>query len=201
VYDMSDPAKLNPDPAAQQPDLGRRRFWQGVLTGGAGAALASLGFSAFAHGGPRHGGGFAMGGRGSPEAMLERAEFASDWMLTKVGASDAQKEQMRAIVRRTLAQLAPLRREHRAHRRAFMETLAAPSVDTARLAELRGAELKLADQASQALLEGATDAANVLSPEQRRQVVAMMQRHRGDGPRRSREGSPGGETERSGRTS
>lgn len=195
---MSDPRIRITDPSVPPPDIGRRRFWQGLLAGGAGAALASLGIPAFAHGGGR--GAFGMGGRGSPEAMLERAEFASDWMLNRVGASDAQKEQMRAIVRRTLGRLAPLRREHRAHRRAMMEALAAPSVDTGRLAELRRAELALADQASQALLDGATDAAGVLSPEQRRQLVAMMQRHRGDGPGRSRERGPAGESERPGRT-
>ncbi|MFZ5555307.1 MAG: Spy/CpxP family protein refolding chaperone [Pseudomonadota bacterium] len=198
---MSDPESLNPAPAGRQPDVGRRRFWQGLLAGGLGTALASAGFSAFGHGGPYHGGFLRLHGRGGPEAMLERAEFASDWILTKVGASDAQKEQMRTIVGRTVNALAPLRQQHRAHRKAMLEVLAAPSVDTARLGELRRAELQLAGQASQALLDGVADAADVLSPEQRQQVVAMMRRHRGGRHEPSRGPAPGSDGQPPSRTS
>lgn len=161
-----------------QPNQGRRRFWQGVFAGGAGATLLSLGLPALSHAG--HRGGFFR--RGSldldPEAMRERAEFATDWMLSKVGASDAQKEQVHAIVARTVNAMIPVRDQHLANRKAMLEILAAPAVDAGRLAELRGAELKLADQASQALLDGITDTANVLTPEQRQQLVQMAERHR-----------------------
>jgi Spy/CpxP family protein refolding chaperone len=195
VYDMSDSDSSNTDRTGGQPDIGRRRFWQGLFAGGLGSALFATGFSAFGDGGPRHGGFFRMHGRGRPEDMLERAEFTSDWMLTKVGASDAQKEQMRVIVSRTVNGLAPLRKQHRDNRRAILEALAAPTVDPARLAELRRAELQLADQASQMLLDGMTDAANVLTPDQRQQLVARMERHRGGRyePSRQREPDGGGQ--------
>jgi periplasmic protein CpxP/Spy len=176
---MTEPTTASPDHEPRQPNKGRRHFWRGVLAGGAGAMLMSIGFSAFSHG-HRFGGFFRAGG-GDPRAMLERAEFASDWMLTKVGASDAQKEQVRAIVTRTVTAVAPLREQHLANRKAMLEALAAPTVDAAKLAELRGAELKLADQASQALLQGLTDASNVLSPDQRQKLIEMAQRHRHGG--------------------
>jgi Spy/CpxP family protein refolding chaperone len=114
----------------------------------------------------------------SPEAMLERAEFATDWMLSKVGASDTQKEEIRAIVARTVNAMVPVRDQHFANRKAMLEALAAPAVDAVRLADLRAAELKLAEQASRALLEGVTDAAKVLTPEQRQQLAQMAERHR-----------------------
>src|SRR5512134_607430 len=198
---MTEPNSANSQHEPRQPNKSRRRFWQGVLAGGAGATLMSFGFSAFSHGGHRHGGFFRSGGP-SPEAMLERAEFAIDWALTKVGASDAQKEQVRAIAARIITAVAPLREQHLANRKAMLEALAAPSVDAGRLAALRSAELKLADQASQALLEGLTDASNVLSPEQRQQLVEMAQRHRHGGwQERSRYRKPGAESGQPPRTS
>jgi len=193
---MTEPNSENSARGTAQPNPSRRRFWQGILAGGAGATLMSLGFSAFSHGGHRHG-GFFRGGGMRPEAMLERAEFATDWMLSKVGASDAQKEQVRAIVARTVNAMVPVREQHLANRKAILETLAAPTVDAGRLAELRDAELRLADQASEALLEGVTDVANVLTPEQRQQLAQMAERHR-HGPwyersrfhKRNRDGGP-----------
>jgi periplasmic protein CpxP/Spy len=175
---MTEPTTVNSEHEPRKPNKSRRHFWRGVLAGGAGAMLMSIGFTAFSHS-HRHGGFFGDGG--DPNAMLERAEFASDWMLTKIGASDAQKEQVRAIVTRTVTAVAPLREQHLANRKAMLEALGAPTVDAAKLAELRGAELKLADQASQALLQGLTDASNVLSPEQRQKLIEMAQRHRHGG--------------------
>lgn len=190
---MSDPESLKPAPAGRQPDVGRRRFWQGLLAGGLGTALASAGFSAFGHGGPHHGGFLRLHGRGGPEAMLERAEFASDWILTKVGASDAQKEQMRTIVGRTVNALAPLRQQHRAHRKAMLEALAAPSVDTARLGELRRAELQLAEEGARSGAEVAGDPVTLRGdPRLLRRLIRNLlenaRRHGGDARCLARDG-------------
>ena len=114
----------------------------------------------------------------SPEAQRERAEFATDWMLTKVNATDAQRSQIKGIVAAALNDLTPAREEHRQHRDAFLAMLSQPNVDRATLEDLRRAELQLADSASQRLVTALADVADVLTPEQRAELVKMAERFR-----------------------
>ncbi len=93
----------------------------------------------------------------SPEAQRERAEFATDWMLNKVNATDAQRSQIKAIVAAALQDLTPARDEHRQHREAFLAALTQPNVDRATLEELRRAELQLARSASERIVTALAD--------------------------------------------
>ena len=114
----------------------------------------------------------------SPEAQRERAEFATDWMLNKVNATDAQRTQIKAIVAATLQDLAPVRDEHRQHREAFLAALTQPNVDRATLEDLRRAELQLAQNASERIVTALAEVADVLTPEQRTELVKMVERFR-----------------------
>ena len=111
-----------------------------------------------------------------PEAQRERAEFATDWMLNKVNATEAQRTQVKSIVAQTLQDLIPLRDQHRQHREAFLAALTQPDVDRATLEDLRRAELQLAESASQRIVTGVADVAGVLTPEQRAELVKMAER-------------------------
>lgn len=162
----------------------KRRFLAGLLTGTVAGALftaAGAGLMAHAEDGPRglhrcHAGGH---GKPDPAAMRERAEFAADWMLSRVNATDAQKQQVKGILVAAMDDLAKLHESHRANRDAVVEALTADAVDRARLETLRSAELALAEQASRRLTQALADAAEVLTPEQRRALAERMQHMRG----------------------
>ena len=111
--------------------------------------------------------------------MAERADFAADWALNKVNATDTQRQQVKSVLKSTLSDLLPMRDQHQAARRAMMDLLAQPAIDRQKLEELRRTELQRAEAASQRLLQGIADAAEVLTPQQRTELAKLMQRHRG----------------------
>lgn len=157
---------------------GRRRFFTGLLIGALGGGLLTTGLTAFGMGGPA---GWGPGGwhgpRGwDPAAMQERLEFATDWMLSRVGATEAQRERVKTQVGEALRDLAPLRDQHRQHRRALLERLAQPTVDRAALEQLRQAELQLAEKASGRILQAVAEIAEVLTPDQRAALVQRIER-------------------------
>jgi periplasmic protein CpxP/Spy len=155
----------------------RRPLLIGALAAGLGGAFFASGCGRHAH---AHG---PWGGHGhhamDPQAVTERAEFAADWALNKVNANDAQRQQIKGIVKSAVTDLLPLRDQHRAARKAMMEALAQPAIDRQKLEELRRAELQRAEAASQRLLQALADAAEVLTPEQRAELAKLAARHRG----------------------
>jgi periplasmic protein CpxP/Spy len=160
----------------------RRRFVTGLVAGGLLGGLMATAVSAWSnnHGGLGgwHGGGRWCRTSTSPEAQRERAEFATDWMLNKVNATDAQRTQIKAIVAATLQELAPVRDEHNQHRDAFLAALTQPNIDRAALEDLRRAELQLAQNASERIVTALAEVADVLTLEQRTELVKMVERFR-----------------------
>ena len=179
-----DPISSNPaagsDAGAARPK--RRRFMTGLVAGGllGGLLATSIGAWSNHQGGPGgwHGGGRWCRSAVSPEAQRERVEFATDWMLNKLNASDAQRGQIKTIVASALQDLAPVRDEHRQHREAFLAALTQPNVDRAALDDLRRAELQLAETASSRIVTALADVADVLTPEQRAELVQLAERFR-----------------------
>jgi protein CpxP len=177
----SQPQPGTPQPGTPQPGTTkRRRFMTGLVAGGVLGGLMATAIGAWSsnHGGPGgwQGGGRWCRGAASPEAQRERAEFATDWVLNKVNATDEQRARIKAIVATTLQDLTPARDEHRQHREAFLVALTQPSVDRASLEDLRRAELQLAESASQRIVTALAEVADVLTPEQRAELVKMAQR-------------------------
>jgi Spy/CpxP family protein refolding chaperone len=100
-------------------------------------------------------------------------------MLGKVGASDAQKQQIDGILR---AGFVDLKTAHDAHHAAFAQAhqlLTAPSIDRAKLEALRAEQIKSFDAASQRLVTVVADAAEVLTPEQRAALEQQIRKHHG----------------------
>ncbi len=133
--------------------------------------------------GPEDDGGRCRHGdhRMNPEAVRARAEFATDQALFEVRATDDQRTRVRQIVFAALDDMGRLRESHAANREAVMAVLEATTVDRARLESLRQAEMALADQASQRVTRALADAADVLSPEQRREIAGLLRRFPGAG--------------------
>jgi Spy/CpxP family protein refolding chaperone len=114
----------------------------------------------------------------TPEDRAARVDFGTDWVLSRVEATEEQKTRIKAIVQAALGDLAQVRDQHLQHRQAFIEALKQPSVDRAALHQLRQAELGLAESASQRLVDAIADAADVLTPEQRGKLAEMASQFR-----------------------
>lgn len=146
----------------------RRRF--GLIAVAASIVALAGGGLAFAHSGGGHHG--PMSGR-SAESHLEHIQA----MLTKVGATDAQKSQIDGILKPALDDLKAAHESHSAAFRQFHEAMMAPSIDRARLESLRAEQIKSFDAASKRLVIAISDAAEVLSPEQRAALARQIESH------------------------
>lgn len=160
----------------------RRRFFAGMVMGGLLGGLLASSLTAWSNndGGPGgwHGRSWCRHTAASPEAERERIEFATDWMLNKVKATADQREKVQAIVGESLKDLAGVREQHRENRAAFLAALTQPTVDRATLDQLRQSELRLADTASQRIVTTLADVSDVLTPEQRGELVKFAEQFR-----------------------
>jgi Spy/CpxP family protein refolding chaperone len=147
-----------------------------VLGAGVVAVPTAMAFRSFGgHGGH----GFAH----SPEQARERAAFGVEWAFRAVDATEAQRADGKAVVERLVDQLIPLAERHRAHREAVARELVQPQIDRAALEQLREEGMAMADEASRIAVDGVADLAEVLSPEQRAELLELLHRfHGGDHP-------------------
>lgn len=100
-------------------------------------------------------------------------------ILTKIGASDAQKTQVEGIIQGAFNELETTQQSHHEAMRQAHDLLLAPSVDRAGIEVLRAAQIRTFDEASKRMLTAFEDAAEVLSPEQRAALAAEVRKHHG----------------------
>ncbi len=148
----------------------RRRF------GGLAIALSLIaitgGALAFAHAG----GSWHHGGKMAAHSVEQHREHMQ-MMLTRIGATDAQKAQIPALLEPALNEMKAMHEQHSAAHDQFHEALLAPSVDRARLELLRAEHVKALDAATRRVLTAMSDAAEILSPEQRAALAKEIARH------------------------
>lgn len=136
------------------------------------APLVVVGALAFAHqSGGHHG---TMHSR-PVEAHLDR--FGE--VLTKIGASDAQKTQIDGLLRGAFGNVAVMRDGHHAALGEMHELLLASTLDREQLESLRARQIKALDDASKELVAAFGNAAEILSPEQRAALAQEMRRMHG----------------------
>jgi len=145
----------------------RRRV--GLIAVAASLVAIAAGALAYAHSGGGHHGPMA----GSPENHLEHIQA----MLTKVGATDAQKAQIDGILKPALADLKAAHEAHSAAFRQFHEAMTAPSIDRGRVESLRAEQIKTFDDISKRVVTAISDAAEVLTPEQRAAIAKQVEDH------------------------
>jgi Spy/CpxP family protein refolding chaperone len=177
-----EPETAAPAESRALPERGRkRRFLAGLVTGGLVGGLLGGAASAWSHSegpGGWHGRAWCRGHGADPATQRERLESTADWLLKRVGASDAQRDRIKSLLAATLSDLAPLREAHLRNRDAFVAAITRASVDRASLDELRRAELDLAAQASERIVTALADIAEVLTPAQRGELVELAERFR-----------------------
>ena len=136
--------------------------------------------------GHRHGGGGGGGGGfgwhdghgfgGLTPGRIERMVNRLGWA---VDASSEQKQKLMVIVQRAADDLRPLREKRLEARKQLGEVLAAPQVDRGKLEALRTDHVRLADQASQRITTAIAEAADVLTPTQRADLVRRLEQRFG----------------------
>ena len=127
--------------------------------------------------GPGHHHGF---GQMDPEARTDRMEYMVKRMFSSVKASEEQKTQAGAIVRKAAADIRPIEQKLREGRRAGMDLLARPTIDRNALEAQRAQQAQLRDQISKRTTQALADLAEVLTPEQRASLAKRMsERFRG----------------------
>jgi len=137
------------------------------------ASLVAIvgGTLAYAHSGGGHG---HMAGRGAKD-HLEHMQA----MLTQIGASDAQKAQIQGLLEPAFEEMKAAHEGHSAAFRQFHDEITASSIDRARIESLRTAQMKSLDEASKRLVTAISDAAEVLSPDQRAALAKQINKHHG----------------------
>jgi protein CpxP len=122
--------------------------------------------------GPRMGGPGRMMYPGAIERRVNR-------VLGIVDASTEQRQKVRAIFEKAANDLYGARDKRIENHRALAEALAAATIDHGTVEQLRAERMKLADATSKRLMDALVEAAEVLTPAQRADLAARLQRRRG----------------------
>jgi Spy/CpxP family protein refolding chaperone len=143
---------------------------------------------AFSHGfgpGGWHGPGI-MGGPIDPVFAIDRADRMVRHLAIEIDATAEQQEKLRAIAKAAVNDLIPLREKAQSARERARQLLTQEKVDRAAIEAFRAEQIATADAVSKRLAQAIADAAEVLTPEQRRKLNDMVPPRRGfwHGPRR-----------------
>src|SRR5262245_10553274 len=121
----------------------------------------------FWHGGP-FGGGF------DPARAEERADRMIRHISVEVDATSEQQEKLRGIVKNAVKDMLPMREKIVAARQPARDLLFGQSVDRAAIEKLRTEQIGTVDALSKRFTQALTDAAEVLTPEQRRKLEGLL---------------------------
>jgi len=178
---MSDTTET-PQPPTPSAGTPRRRFFRRAAVITAVAVLATgIGLKAFAFGhgfGGWHRGGL-MGASLDPAKLDERLDRMLKHLYVEVDATDTQKQRLGPIVKAATRDLLPMCDQMRDARRQAVTLLSQPSIDRTALESLRASQLQLAEQASKRFTSALADVADVLTPEQRKQLAERVGRWHG----------------------
>lgn len=147
---------------------GRRRRWGRrvalslvVLLGLGGVAVAAG--PGGHHGPPR-----------SPEEARAHIDGMIDHMMGKVDGTDEQTAKLKGIADQTVPRMAALHTEGRDLKNEVRDLLTADKIDREALEAARKDAIDLADRGSKVVISAVADAAETLTPEQRRKIAEAM---------------------------
>jgi protein CpxP len=160
-----------------KPDKRRRFFKRAAIATLIGGVAAGIGFKALAQEGGCgwHRSGFAAGPI-DPAAIDEHLDRMLKHLYVEIDATDEQKQRLEPIVKQAAKDLLPLRDKARAARKRAVELLTADTIDRGAVETLRVEQIQLAEQASRRLTQAFADVAEVLTPAQRKEIAARMER-------------------------
>ena len=100
-------------------------------------------------------------------------------LLDKVGATASQRSQIEGIWNGLRPQLKALHQQHEAVRRQIVGALTAATISPPVVEQLRQQSMGLAEKTSSLLTQGFVQTAQVLTPDQRKQVQSILSQERG----------------------
>ena len=116
--------------------------------------------------------------RGGHAAMAhDFIEFRVTKALKQIGASDAQQQQVMAILDAQFAKHQGMAAAHEQIHQELLAALTGPTVDRTAIEAVRADVVSRIDQGSKDLAQALGDAANVLTPAQRAQLATLVQQH------------------------
>jgi periplasmic protein CpxP/Spy len=120
------------------------------------------------------------------EQLVDRADRAVRHVAIELDASADQQAKLEAIVKSAVTDLAPMRDKVRATHQKVRELLTASTVDRGAIEKLRAEQVATMDSLSKRIAQAVGDAAEVLTPDQRRKLGDMLP------PVEDGHGGPGG---------
>jgi Spy/CpxP family protein refolding chaperone len=171
---MSNNTELpNPEPKSRRTFLKRTAIVM-LLAG----IAAGVGVKAFAFAGVGGWGcaGFTTGGlsRATAEAHLDRM---LRHIYIEIDTTEEQQGRLGPIVKQAAQDLLSLREKMREGRGKVIDVLTQDGVDRDKIENVRAEQLGLAEQASRRIAQVLADTAEVLTPTQRKELAARIERH------------------------
>jgi periplasmic protein CpxP/Spy len=120
-----------------------------------------------------HDGGI-FGGPLSQAQIDDRLDRMTKHMAIELDATTDQQVRIANIAKAAVADLRPLHEKAHAARTQAITLLTAPTIDRSAIERLRAEQIGLAETASKRIAQALADAADVLSPEQRRKVADWL---------------------------
>ena len=111
-----------------------------------------------------------MSGTFDPARAEDRADRMTRHVAIELDATNDQQEKLRTIAKGAVKDLLPMREKSLSGRQRAHALLTQPTVDRAAIEALRAEQMALADAASKRIAQALGDAAEVLTPEQRRKM-------------------------------
>jgi periplasmic protein CpxP/Spy len=96
--------------------------------------------------------------------------------LSRVDATQDQRDKINAIAKAAITDIVAMRKDHDARREQALALFKADTIDRNALEALRAERLSAGDAASKRIVQAVADAAEVLKPEQRRQLAGDWER-------------------------
>jgi protein CpxP len=143
--------------------------WSRKLIIGSLAAVVIIGAGAAAFAGGGDGPGHWRG-----KFMRGFMEYRVEQVLTDVGASAEQKDKIKTLFKTTMDEVRPERGERKAMREEVIKLLEAPTIDRNAIEALRAKHVAEIDAKSKTIAKAVADAAEILTPDQRKKLVEEM---------------------------
>lgn len=102
-----------------------------------------------------------------PAKFQERIEKRVDKALNGTDATQDQKKQVVGILQAAFTDLKPLHEKRAENRKALRAAMEAPTIDAAKIEQIRQEQMKIADDSSKRFTKALVDAGNVLNAQQR----------------------------------